>query len=270
MTLIYFTGLSFTTAACVLSWLYLRRYKMTRPAIGVFNLSDVLISIVVIILAHFLIVILPLGLVVGGLCLAVATMLYNTAEPVLSNRWIAGLAALSLVGVDVGAALLFDGSSLLFFLVNSTVLTVLIVGITNLWVQSGLKARDAVVFAGAIGVFDFIATARTGLMRGVVNRLAGLPFEPFVGGLGLGDVLFMILFALVMFKAFGRPAGLTALGVALGVIVVMLILIDLDVLAPLFPTMTPLAPLMILQYLYWRQRQGAERTMRQFLNPERC
>jgi hypothetical protein len=268
MTFIYYTALSYTIAAFLLSSLYLRRYKMTRPAIGVFKLVDVWVSVAIIILMHFLIVTLPLWLVVGTLGLAALVMLYNTAEPLLPSRWAAWLVALILVGVDAGALYLFGPASLAFFFANSTVHTVIIIGITNLWVQSGLKARDAVMFAGAIGAFDFIATAQTGLMRGVVNRLAGLPFEPFVGGLGFGDMLFITLFALVMLKAFGHSAGLMAIMTNLGVIVGMLVLIDVGILAPLLPMMTPLAPLMILQYLYWRQRQRVERTMWQYLSQQ--
>jgi hypothetical protein len=67
-----------------------------------------------------------------------------------------------------------------------------------------------------------------------------------------------------MRKAFGRPAGLAALLLALAAIGTLLAL----PLQGYFPVMVVLGPLMVLQYLYWRRRRGRERTTWQYLQEE--
>jgi hypothetical protein len=264
MTLIYFTALGYAGAAFGLSVLYLRRYRLSRPPIGVFNLTDVLLVLAVIIIAHFLAVFLPLWLALSLLGLASFMMLYNTLEPLLPHRWAIGAAALGIVGLVVGSRLLWGGPSLPFLLINSLAQTIIIVGVTNLWVQSGLNARNAVVLISGIGLFDFIATAQIGLMDQVVERLSGFPFEPFVGGFGLGDILMMTLFTLIMEKAFGRLAARVAALISFVAIAIAVFVVEAGWVAPIIPMMTPMVPLVILQYLYWQRRYGSERTLGQY------
>jgi hypothetical protein len=68
----------------------------------------------------------------------------------------------------------------------------------------------------------------------------------------------------VMRKAFGRPAGITAMVLALAAIGTLLAL----PLQEVFPVMVVLGPLMVLQYLYWRRRHGPERSTWQYLQEE--
>ncbi len=80
-------------------------------------------------------------------------------------------------------------------------------------------------------------------------------------GIGLGDLLLATVFPLVLRKAFGRPAGITAIGLALAAIGMLLAL----PLQGVFPMMVVLGPLMGLQYLFWSRRRGQERTTWQYL-----
>jgi hypothetical protein len=99
----------------------------------------------------------------------------------------------------------------------------------------------------------------------------GLPFPADTIrwlGIGLGDLLLATVFPLVMRKAYGRRAGLTALGLGLGAIVVVMLRSWLGVDIPMFPVMVMLGPLMGLQYLYWRRRCGSERTTWQYRQAE--
>ena len=110
---------------------------------------------------------------------------------------------------------------------------------------------------------------------------AGTPFSPMVVwgtghdrlGIGLGDLLLATVFPLVMRKAFGRDAGLVALASALGTLGVLLmgtlgaLLTPCGVPAAL-SAMTPLGPLMVLQYVYWVHWRGPERTSREYLQAE--
>ena len=159
-----------------------------------------------------------------------------------------------------------------FFAVNNIVLLVMVMGITNLWAQSGMKARDTALLGVLLALYDFIATVQLPLMGELVARLSDLPLAPLVAwssentmpGIGLGDLLLATVFPLVMRKAFGRPAGLVALVLALAAIGTLLAL-------PLqggFPLMVVLGPLMGLQYLYWRRRRGQERTTWHYLQEE--
>jgi hypothetical protein len=80
-------------------------------------------------------------------------------------------------------------------------------------------------------------------------------------GIGLGDLLLASVFPLVMRKAFGRGAGVTAILVALGGIAAIMLLPITEV----FPVMIILGPLMLLQYAYWIRQRGQERTTYQYL-----
>ena len=67
------------------------------------------------------------------------------------------------------------------------------VGIANLWAQSGMRARDAAILGGALTLYDLVATSYLPLMGELFERVAELPFAPIVGwtagldGSGLGS-----------------------------------------------------------------------------------
>ena len=254
-------------------WAYFRRYAVSRPPIGVFNLKDITLMVLFVILVPFLYLLLPLWLAAGLLLLAALSIFYFTWEPVLHARWAIWLAVLVLLAVDVGTALLFKTNNDRFLAVNNLVLIVLIVGITNLWAQSGMKARDAAILGALLAVYDVVATTLLPMTTEMFVRLTGLPLAPMLAwgtsngflGIGVGDVLLATVFPLVMRKAFGRAAGIAAMVIALLAIGTMLAL----PLKVVFPAMVVLGPLMMLQYLYWRRRRGPERTTRQYLLEDR-
>jgi hypothetical protein len=261
------------TACTILGGLaYFRHYTVSRPPIGVFTLKDIAIMSCFIILVPFLYLVLPLWLAAVLLLLATLSILYFTFEPVLHSRWLVWLAVLILLAAEFGAALLFGTRNNAFFIINNAVLVVVIIGISNLWAQSGMKARDATVLGAFLAVYDFIATSQLPLMSDLITRLSNLPFAPLLAwgsgsaamGIGLGDVLLATVFPLVMYKAFGRQAGITAIVLALVSIGTLLAL----PLTGVFPVMVVLGPLMVLQYLFWSRRRGRERTMWQYLQEE--
>jgi hypothetical protein len=268
----YYVVLGCTACALLGSWAYFRRYQVSRPPIGVFNLTDIALMVLLIILAPLLYLALPLWLAATLLLLVTLSILYFAWEPVLRARWAIWLAALTLLAVDSGAAFLFGTNQNAFFAVNNIILLLIVVGATNLWAQSGMKARDAALLGVFLALYDFIATSRLPLMGELVARLAGLPLAPLVAwssehtlwGIGLGDLLLASVFPLVMRKTFGRPAGLVALLLALAAIGTLLAL----PLQGLFPVMVVLGPLLVLQYLYWRRRRGQDRTPWQYLQEE--
>jgi hypothetical protein len=274
-----------TAAAMLLGWLYFRGYAIQRPPIGVFNLWDVAFMLTGIVVLPYLYLWLPLWFVAGLLGLGALSILYFLLEPVLRTRLLIWLIVGGVLVADVGATWWFGGQSLAFFAVNNLVQLLVVVGVTNSWAQSGMKARDAAILGAALIAYDFLFTSVLTLMTNLFTRLAGLPFAPMVVwpyhsglpfpadtitwlGIGLGDLLLATVFPLVMRKAYGRRAGLTALGLGLGAIVVVMLRSWLGVDIPMFPVMVVLGPLMGLQYLYWRRRCGPERTTWQYRQAE--
>ncbi len=250
----YYVVLGCVACVQVGSWAYFRRYQISSPPIGVFNVQDLAVMVLLIILVPLFYLILPLWLTGALLLLVALSILYFTWEPLLRARWAIWLATVTLLVVDSGAAFLGTKQNA-FFAVNNIVLLVMGMGITNLWAQSGMKARDAALLGGEL-----------------VARLSDLPLAPLVAwssentmpSIGLGDLLLATVFPLVMRKAFGRSAGLVALVLTLAAIGTLLAL-------PLqggFPLMVVLGPLMGLQYLYWRRRRGQERTTWHYLQEE--
>jgi len=150
-----------------------------------------------------------------------------------------------------------------------------VVGITNLWAQSGMQAR-AVTLLGAFPiVYDLIATSLTPLMGTLLERLAAQPLGPHLAwplghasvvAIGVGDVLVTAVFPLVLRRAFGEWAGMVAMGSAIGAMVGLSLL----PLSATCPVMVVLGPLMALQYAVWRWRYGSERTTYQYLTEVRA
>ena len=264
--------------ALLLSWRYFRHFHLTRPPIGVFSLGDIAFMLGSIILIPYLYLSIPRWIVATLLLLGACSLLYFVFEPVLRTRWAIWLVTLCLVLADLGTAWGLGVPSRMFVIVNNLIQLLSVVGISVLWAQSGMKARDLTILALALAVYDFIFTAQLPLMGELFRRLSGLPFAPLVVwpvdsagqwvGIGLGDLLLAAAFPLIMRKAFGQLAGLAALLIGLGVLVILFVLPISGALAKLFPVMVVLGPLMGLQYLYWRHTCGPERTMHQFLLAE--
>jgi hypothetical protein len=276
MTASLLVVVGFIVSALVLGWGYFRRYQITRPPLGVLNLWDVGLMVGAIIVMPYLYLALPLWLAAGLLALAFLSVFYVMAEPVLRARWAIWSAVLLLLAADVGAAQVSGAGSAVFSAVNDGVLLVAVVGLSNLWAQSGMKARHVALLAGVLAVYDLIATSLLPVTTDLVSRLAGMPFSPMVVwgtghdrlGIGLGDLLLATVFPLVMRKAFGRRAGLVALASALGTLGALLTLLELRGVPATLPAMTPLGPLMVLQYVYWLHRRGPERTTQEYLQAE--
>jgi hypothetical protein len=265
-----------TLSALLLGWGYFRRYQITRPPLGVLNLWDVGLMVGAIVVVPYLYLALPLWLAAGLLAASFLSVFYVMGEPVLRARWALWPAVLVLLASDVGTTHLFGARSALFSVVNDGVLIIAVVGMSNLWAQSGMKARDVAVLAGVLALYDLIATSILPVTTNLVGRLAGIPFAPMVVwgagghrlGIGLGDLLLATVFPLVMRKAFGRAAGLGALAIALSTLGALLTLPALLGMRVTLPAMTPLGPLMVLQYVYWVRHRGPERTTRQYLQDE--
>ena len=211
------------------------------------------------------------------LALGSLSILQLLLQPVLPQPWLSWIAAGALVGANVLLAVRAGTSSLASLALNDLALILLVVGVTNLWAQSGLKARDLAVLAAVLAVYDLIATALLPLTVDLIARLATLPFTPLLAwpigdggwlGLGLGDLLLATIGPLVLRKAFGKTAGLVAFVIALSTIGVVLALPLFGLLRGAFPVMVVLGPLLVGQYAVWLRHKGTERTTAAYLAAE--
>jgi hypothetical protein len=265
--------LAHAVAVIILSGVYFRRYLVTRPPLGVVNVWDVALLLGGIILMPYLYLTLATWLVVSLLGIGMFSLLYVVWEPVLHRRALIGLITSLLVGTDIGVAWQYGVHSTAFFVVNNGVLLMAVIGITNLWAQAGMRARDVAILAGALTLYDFIFTSQLTFMTDLFNRLATLPFAPMIAwpsdhsghwlGIGLGDLILATVLPLVMHKAFGRSAGAGA-AVFNGSAIALVLMLPVLGLRSTFPVMVVLGPLAVVQYLYWLRRCGVERTTWQY------
>lgn len=246
-----------------LGWAYDGRYQITRPPIGVFNLWDVGLMMAGILAVPYLYLILPRGAVVGLLTLSALSVLYFCLEPVVARRGVRWGLVLVLMVLDGAALHRFGPISAEFFAVNNLVQLIVVIGITNLWAQSGLKARDAAILGAVLTVYDLLFTSYLPLMDALFTRLHGLPFAPLLGwtwgqgewiAIGVGDLLLATVFPLVMRRAHGAQAGVTAFVFAVGALLIVFALPVLGLLQTTFPVMVVLGPLMAAQGVLWRSK----------------
>jgi hypothetical protein len=278
----YWVVLGHAAAAVLLGHAFFRRYRVPRPPVGVFDLGDVALLLAAVVLAPLLYLALPRWAAAGLLGLGVLGALLVVLEPVLGAArpaWATRLAwpvALAFLGTDVAAALHPAAPATAALAVNNVVLVLAVVGVTNLWAQSGLKARDAAVLAGTLALYDVVATAWLPLTDALLGRLAGLPFAPLVAwpggpggglGIGLGDLLLATVVPLALRKAYGRRAGRVAAALAVATLAGLLALLDLGLVRATIPAMVVLGPLTVAQYLVWHRR-GRERTTWEYLQAE--
>ena len=277
MTTAIFGVFALSTLTLLLGWGYFRRYRVPRPPIGVMTLGDVLVLLAGTVLLPVLYLVLPAWLVAVMLALGTVGILQLFLEPVLSAPSLTWGLAGGLAGTDILLAARGGSASLAYLAINDLVLILVVIGVTNLWAQSGLRARDLAILAAALTAYDVIATALLPLTVDLVARLATLPYTPLLAwptgdgrwlGLGLGDLLLATLGPLVLRKAFGKTPGLVALYISLATIGVVLALPLLGLLRGAFPVMVVLGPLLVGQYAFWLRHKGSERSTAAYLAAE--
>jgi hypothetical protein len=268
ITISSYLVVAFTGVTVLMAWAYFGRFRIKRPPIGLFTLVDIVIMFIFIILIPFIYLNSPAWLTIGLLALGSLNILYFTWEAIIPHplaRWALVFAFLL---ADIGAAAVVKTGSNWYFAINNLVIGCCMIGLTNLWAQSGMKARHVIILALLLMIYDYIATSRLMIMSNIFTQLADLPFSPVlawttdgaVHSIGAGDVLMATVFSLVMRKSFGRISGI----IALISMVMVFVIAPLVLSNTLFPAMVLLAPLMTIQYFYWRYTKGQERTTGQF------
>ncbi|MEU6055262.1 hypothetical protein ABZ829_33135 [Streptomyces xanthochromogenes] len=243
---------------------YFVRVRMPRPPVGVYAASDIAFLSVGVVVAPLLYLSLSGAAVsaVFGLVLGLAVQF--TLAPVCGGPW---AWAPALAATAVTAACAFADRPVAVRVCMDLLLVVAVVGVANLWAQSGMRPVHVAAFAAVLTGYDLVATTLTRVTLDFATQVQGRPFAPMfalTGGdrpvaIGLGDLLLLVLFPLVATRAFGRRAGLLAAFVGVGVTGVVSALFAVGALTAGFPLLTLLGPLIVAQHLVWTRRFGGER-----------
>lgn len=264
--------MTFVVAAPVAAWIYFRRFELLRPPIGVFDWHDIVFMLVAIVVVPIAYLALPRAVVGTILCLLALNIFWFGLEPVLRYRSLIWPVAVGLVAADVVVNVTSPAGALWVVALNDFELVALAVCVTNMLVQSGMRARDLAFLVSGLAVYDVVVTTYLGVMGDLLRRLATLPFAPLVAwregdwlAVGLGDLLMVVLAPLVLRKAFGRTAGLVSAVTSVGAVAGMLAAIRLGWFSRPIPAMIVLGPLLLPQYAWWRLRLGRERRTSEYL-----
>jgi hypothetical protein len=194
----------------------------------------------------------------GVFLLAASNALYTVLVAAFRKWWLACLLTVGWLGAEFASVWLLGPTHPISTAINNSLLVVVIVGVSLIWVQGGLRARDAAVLIAAVGIYDFVATGASSLTGELVDRLSTTPLTPVIAwgstddprlAIGLGDVLLAALFPIVQRKTFGQFAGVAALTVSVGAIAILVCLGSAGALGTRCPVLVVLAPLVTIQYL---------------------
>ncbi|GAA0592277.1 hypothetical protein [Streptomyces crystallinus] len=258
------TLLAALAAVIALAAQYQRRVRMPRPPVGRFVRSDIAVMTVTLVSMPFIYLHLPRTLTTcafGAVFLGACSM---ALAPLAGGRRSAA------VTLALGAFILtahLAGWVPARIAAGDLLLALAVIGVSNLWAQTGMTAGQVAALAGLLAPYDLLATGLTSVTAHLVHRFAGMPLGPMLAvndgtspiGAGLGDCLMLTLWPLVAAKAFGRAAGWYGAIIGLCVVSVVLAAAVTGRVHGGVPLLTGLGPCIVGQYAYWRGRRGPER-----------
>lgn len=258
------TLLAALAAVISLAALYLRRVRMPRPPVGRFVRSDIAVMTVTLVSMPLVYLHLPRVLVAcafGAVFLGACSL---ALTPVIGGRRSAA------VTLALGAFILIAhlaGWLPARIAAGDLLLALAVIGVSNLWAQTGMTAGQVAALAALLAPYDLVATGLTSVTEHLVHHFAGMPLGPMLAvndgtspiGAGLGDCLMLTLWPLVAAKAFGRAAGWCGAIIGLSVVSVVLAGAAGGWVHGGVPLLTGLGPCIVAQYAYWRARRGPER-----------
>lgn len=270
--------------APLLSLLYFRRVRLERPALGVFNTRDIVLVLFFILSLPFLYLILPSYVLTGMLALTFSTALYIALRPFLRPLYLWLLVAVLLVG-DIVVTRTLMGTNQgwqIYWVFNNIIVLGAAVGISNLYVQGGMRMRQVAWFSLILACYDLFFDLVVPISAHLADRFHGQPLDAAMGwvsgtyssNLGIGDILIFSLFIISAYKGFGRR-GLVASVLAIGLFGAIVPSLSALLILPLvrggigitIPVQTFFGPIAMLTY-YFLRRGGQERSMAQWSSAE--
>lgn len=208
------------TAAAALA--YFRRVRLERPAIGAFNNRDLVILAGFIILLPVLYLALPGPVLTGFLVLTFGSAMAIGLRPILPARYRRVLIP-TLIGSEIVVTYTLLGAPRglqLYWVLTSAIVLVAAMGVSNLYVQGGLRLRQIAWFAVFLAAYDAFFSAVIPLTPELAAAFEGRPLNASIGwasgrysaNIGLGDLLVYGLFVTAAYKAFDRRGAIWAFG----------------------------------------------------------
>src|SRR5713226_4135516 len=200
------------TSACAL--LYFRRVRLDRPPLGVFNPRDVGVLLFFILGLPLLYLILPSYVLTGFLVLTFVSALYMALRPFLLARYLWPLIVLLMVANIVVTETLLGTRPgwQVYWVLTDVVVLVAAVGVSNLYVQGGMRLRHIAWFALILAFYDAFFNLVIPISQKLADRFEGQPLDPSIGftmgifnaNIGIGDLLVYSLFIIAAYKGFGK------------------------------------------------------------------
>jgi len=248
--------------------LYLRHVRIGRPPIGRFNAQDVTTITILVVVTPLGYVNLPVAALTTLFALVFCAAIQTALDPLIGGKAATAATALT-AAADIALAVAHQHVALT--VLNDVIVGVALLGVTNLWAQSGATVKHVAIIAAVLAVFDPLATWITPLMGDLFIKLTGQPFAPMLSltgqirmRLGLGDCLMFALWPLVLAKGYGRLAAW--IGAVLGIMSLFgmaVVFFGMEwIHNNLIAVMSILGPVILLQYAVMRISRGPERRVR--------
>ncbi len=201
---------------------YFRRFRVDRPAIGTFNGRDLVILATFIVLLPVLYLAVPVPVLLGFLVLTFGSAMGIALRPVLSARH-RRLVIPALIGTEIVVTYTLLGTPRglqVYWVLTSTIVLLAAIGVSNLYVQGGLRLRQVAWFTLFLAAYDLIFSTVIPLTPQLAATFEGRPLNASIGwasggqsaNIGLGDLLVYGLFTTAASKGFGRRGATWALG----------------------------------------------------------
>ena len=142
-----------TIAVPAVALVYRARVTMPRPPVGVFTRSNIVTMIVLLALMPYAYLHLPVTVVIVLFGASLLGMVHLTLAPVLGTRrcW-----PLILCGTTVSSGAF--GWHVGVIVANDLILVLAVVGVANMWTQTGITPGQVAGLAAALTVYDLLAT----------------------------------------------------------------------------------------------------------------
>ncbi len=269
---------SLTTVTCAL--LYFQRIRLERPAIGVFNGRDIFFLLFFIVALPLLYLVLPSMVLTGFLILTFVTAMYITLRPLLLARYVwLIIPSLIVVNVLVTETLLGTRTGWqVYWILNSIVVLISVIGVSNLYVQGGMRLRHISWFALSLGVYDGIFAFVIPITQKLADSFEGRPLDASIGftigmysgNIGIGDLLVYSLFMVAAYKGFGKRGVISSFTIitifgAFMPAIAPLVITSLmrGTIGIVIPAQIFFGPAAFVTYL-WLSRHAPERSMAQW------
>lgn len=211
------TGALATAAAALF---YFRHVRLQRPPIGVFNARDLCFLLILIVVLPLLYLVLPGEVLTAFLVLTFLSALYIALRPFLSvPKLVPLIVAVLAANIVVTSTLLGTQTGWQVYWGLIDVVTLLAaVGVSNLYIQSGLRLRHVAWFAFVLGFYDGFFAFGVPILGRLADAFEGRPLDPSIGfvlgpynaNVGLGDLLIFSLFMVAAYKGFGRRGAIAS------------------------------------------------------------